>query len=144
MSCFNRAFTEKPSVDWMPAGKLPFHPGREYGGFRAILGKMPEISSVKNALQTVVKKDRLLNAVFVGSKSFVVAIGRTAYAFWLQATGLIFVLFTVIGASDLVKHYHRHTLDQKRMLLVGTLTVVCGYFTVHSFIKARRTLAKKK
>jgi hypothetical protein len=105
---------------------------------------MPEISNVKHALQTVVKKDRFLNAVFVGGKSFVVAIGRTAYAFWLQATGLIFILFTVIGASDLVKHYHRHTLDAKRLLLVGTLTVVCAYFTLHSFAKARRTVRGKK
>ena len=104
---------------------------------------MAEISNVKNALQTVVKKDRLLNAVFVGSKSFVVAIARTAYAFWLQATGLVFVLFTVLGASDLVRHYHKHTLDQKRLLVVGALTVVCGYFTLHSFIKARRTAKKK-
>jgi hypothetical protein len=104
---------------------------------------MPEISNVKNALQTVVKKDRLLNAVFVGSKSFVVAIARTMYAFWLQATGLIYILFTVLGASNLLQHYHKHDLDQKRLLIVGTLTVVCGYFTVHSFAKARRTVKKK-
>jgi|ERR1051325_9485428 len=105
---------------------------------------MAEISNVKNALQSVVKKDRFLNAIFVGSKSFVVAIARTAYAFWLQATGLIFILFTVVGISDLVKHYHRHDLDTKRLLLVGTLTVVCGYFTLHSFSKARRTMRGKK
>ncbi|HET9840303.1 MAG TPA: hypothetical protein VFR84_18895 [Candidatus Angelobacter sp.] len=105
---------------------------------------MAEISNVKNALQTVVKKDRFLNAVFVGSKSFVVAIGRTAYAFWLQATGLVFVLFTVLGASDLVRHYHKHDLNTKRLFLVGTLTVVCAYFTLHSFIKARRTVQGKK
>ena len=49
---------------------------------------MPEISNVKNALQAVVKKDRLLNAVFAGGKSFVLSVGRTFYAFWLQATGL--------------------------------------------------------
>ena len=104
---------------------------------------MPEISNVKNALQTVVKKDRFLNAVFVGGKSFVVAIARTAYAFWLQATGLIFVLFTVLGASNLLAHYHKHDLDGKRLLTVGTLTVVCGYFTLHSFVKARRTIKKK-
>ncbi len=128
----------------MRAEKLPFYLCREYPGFRAILGKMPEISNVKNALQTVVKKDRLLNAVFVGSKSFVVAIARTAYAFWLQATGLIFVLFTVIGASDLIKHYHRHDLNGKRMLTVGTLTVVCAYFTLHSFMRARRAVQGKK
>jgi len=42
---------------------------------------MAEISNVKNALQSVVKKDRLLNAIFAGSKSFVVSMARTAYVF---------------------------------------------------------------
>src|ERR1051325_10723543 len=104
---------------------------------------MPEISNVKNALQTVVKKDRFLNAVFVGGKSFVVSVSRAAYAFWLQATGLIFVLFTVLGASNLLQHYYKHDLDGKRLLTVGTLTIVCAYFTVHSFVKARRTVKRK-
>jgi len=104
---------------------------------------MPEFSNVKNALQSVVKKDRFLNAAVAGGKSFVLAVGRTFYAFWLQATGLIFILFTVLGASDLLRHYHKHTLDQKRLVIVGTLTVVCGYFTLHSFIKAKRTVRRK-
>jgi hypothetical protein len=105
---------------------------------------MPEITAVKNALQTVVKKDRILNAVFAGSKSFLGSLGRTFYAFWLQSTGLLFVLFTVGGASNLVRHYYKHDLDQKRIFIVGMLTVVCAYFTVHSFIKASRTIRRKK
>lgn len=107
------------------------------------MNPMPEISNVKNALQSVVKKDRLLNAIFAGGKSFLVSVSRTFYAFWLQATGLIFILFTVLGASDLVRHYHKHNLDQKRALIVGTLTLVCGYFTLHSFVKASRTVRKR-
>jgi len=105
---------------------------------------MPEISNVKNALQTVVKKDRFLNAVFAGGKSLVVSLSRVLYAFWLQTTGLIFLLFTGLGAADLFRHYHKHDLDLKRLLVVGALTVVCAYFTVHSFVKARRTIKKKK
>ena len=104
---------------------------------------MPAISNVKNALQTVVKKDRLLNAVFAGSKSFLVSVSRTFYAFWLQATGLIFILFTGLGVADLLKHYHKHDLDQKRILIVGMLTLVCAYFTLHSFVKAKRTVKRK-
>jgi uncharacterized membrane protein len=104
---------------------------------------MPAISNVKNALQTVVKKDRLLNAMFAGSKSFLVSVSRTFYAFWLQATGLIFILFTGLGAADLLKHYHKHDLDQKRVLIVGMLTLVCAYFTLHSFVKAKRTVKRK-
>jgi|SRR5438309_807804 len=106
---------------------------------------MPEISNVKSALQTVVKKDRILNAVFAGGKSFVVSMGRTFYAFWLQATGLIFVLFTIFGVSDLVRQYYRHNLaDHKRLFVVGAFTLVCAYFTLHSFIKASRTMRRKK
>jgi len=104
---------------------------------------MPAIPNVKNALQTVVKKDRLLNAVFAGSKSFVFSVARTFYAFWLQTTGLIFILFTGLGVADLLRHYHKHDLDQKRILIVGLLTLVCGYFTVYSFVKASRTLKRK-
>jgi hypothetical protein len=104
---------------------------------------MPQISNVKNALQSVVKKDRLLNAVFAGGKSFVVSVGRTFYAFWLQATGLIFVMFTIMGVSNLVQHYHKHDLDQKRLIIVGGVTVVCAYFTLHSFLKAKRTVRRK-
>jgi hypothetical protein len=105
---------------------------------------MPEISNVKNALQTVVKKDRILNAVFAGGKSLVVSLGRTFYAFWLQATGLIFVLFTVTGVLNLLQHYHKHDLDQKRLIIVGGVTLLCAYFTLHSFLKASRTMRGKK
>ncbi len=105
---------------------------------------MPAISNVKNALQTVVKKDRLLNAVFAGGKSFLVSVGRTFYAFWLQATGLIFILFTGLGAADLVRQYHKNNLgDHKHLLIVGAFTLVCGYFTLHSFVKASRTVRRK-
>jgi hypothetical protein len=105
---------------------------------------MPEISNVKNALQTVVKKDRLLNAVFAGGKSLVVSLGRTFYAFWLQATGLMFVLFTVLGGASLLRQYHKdHFADHKRFLIETVFTIVCAYFTLHSFIKASRTVKRK-
>lgn len=106
---------------------------------------MPEISNVKNVLQTVVKKDRFLNAAFAGGKSLVASLGRVVYAFWLQTTGLMFVLFTGLGAADLFRQYHKHNLsDHKRLAVVGLFTVVCAYFTVHSFIKASRTIKKKR
>ena len=106
---------------------------------------MAQISAVKNALQSVVKKDRLLNAVFAGGKSFVMSVSRTFYAFWLQTTGLMFVLFTVLGASSLVRQYHKdHFADHQRATIEAIFTVVCFYFTIHSFIKASRTLKRKK
>jgi hypothetical protein len=105
---------------------------------------MAQISAVKNALQSVVKKDRLLNAVFAGGKSLIVSLSRTFYAFWLQATGLMYVLFTVLGSSSLVRQYHKdHFADHQRVAIEAAFTLVCFYFTMHSFVKASRTLKRK-
>jgi hypothetical protein len=105
---------------------------------------MPEISTVKNALQTVVKKDRLLNAVFAGGKSLVVSLSRTLYAFWLQTTGLIYLFFTVAGGVSVFLEHHKHGFaDPKRLLIESVFTLVCAYFTLHSFLKARRTAKRK-
>ncbi|MCU1331524.1 MAG: hypothetical protein JWM08_516 [Candidatus Angelobacter sp.] len=105
---------------------------------------MAQISAVKNALQSVVKKDRVLNAVFAGGKSFVLSVSRTFYAFWLQTTGLMYALFTVLGGSSLVQQYHKdHFADHQRVAIESVFTLVCLYFTVHSFVKAKRTLKRK-
>ena len=105
---------------------------------------MPEISTVKNALQTVVKKDRLLNAVFAGGKSLIVSISRTFYALWLQTTGLIFLFFTVGGGASLVRQYRKDGFaDHQRVLIESAFTLICAYFTLLSFLKARRTAKRK-
>src|SRR5262249_24933987 len=124
MSCFRRGFTANSSYDWMPARVLQFYSLEGYADFRATISKMAEISNVKNALQTIVKKDRFLNAAFAGGKSLVVSVGRVVYAFWLQTTGLMFVLFTGLGIADLVRQYHKHNLgDHKRLVIVGLFTI---------------------
>ena len=105
---------------------------------------MPEISTIKNSLQTVVKKDRLLKAAFVGGKSFIVSVSRTFYAFWLQTTGLLYLFFTGAGAVYLFRRYRAdHFADLKPFLIVSAFTLVCGYFTLLSFLKAKRTSKPK-
>ena len=105
---------------------------------------MPEISTIKNSLQTVVKKDRLLKAAFAGGKSFIVSVSRTFYAFWLQTTGLLYLFFTGAGAVYLFRRYRAdHFADLKPFLIVSAFTLVCGYFTLLSFLKAARTTKRK-
>ena len=105
---------------------------------------MPEISTIKNSLQTIVKKDRVLNAVFAGGKSFILSVSRTFYAFWLQTTGLLYLFFTGAGAVYLFRRYRAdHFADLKPFLIVSTFTLVCGYFTLLSFLKAARTTKRK-
>jgi hypothetical protein len=101
---------------------------------------MPEISTIKNAVQTVVKKDRILNAVFAGGKSFIVSVSRAFYALWLQTTGLMFVFFTLGGAGSIIRQYRRdHFADHQRLTVEIIFTVVCLWFTVVSFARAKRT-----
>ena len=105
---------------------------------------MPPTSSVKHALQTVVKKDRVLNAVFAGGKSLVVSFARTFYALWLQTTGMVFIFFTLGGVGSLLRQYKRdHFADHQRVLIESLFTLVCLCFTVQSFMRAKRTGKRK-
>jgi uncharacterized membrane protein len=105
---------------------------------------MPQISTVKNALQTVVKKDRLLNAVFAGGKSFIVSISHTFYALWLQTTGLMYVFFTGAGIVYLIHEYHKnHFANRLHFWIPSLFTLICFVFTVQSFTKAKRTSKRK-
>jgi hypothetical protein len=105
---------------------------------------MPEISTIKNSLQTVVKKDRLLSAAFAGGKALVVSVSRTFYAFWLQTTGLIFLFFTCGGGFSLFRQYRAdHFADHKRFAIETIFTLVCAWFTAISFARAHRTIKRK-
>jgi hypothetical protein len=56
----------------------------------------------------------------------------------------MFALFTVLGGASLLRQYHKdHFADHKRFLIETVFTVVCAYFTLHSFIKAGRTVKRK-
>jgi hypothetical protein len=106
--------------------------------------KMPDISTIKNSLQTVVKKDRLLNAVFAGGKSLVVSVGRAFYALWLQTTGLMFLFFTLGGGASIIRQYRKdHFADHQRLAIETIFTVVCLWFTIVSFSRAKRTTKRK-
>jgi hypothetical protein len=56
----------------------------------------------------------------------------------------MFVLFTGLGVADLYRQYRHNLADHKRLVIVALFTLVCGYFTVHSFIKANRTVKRRK
>ena len=104
---------------------------------------MPQISTVKNAVQGVVKKDRLLKALFAGAKSVLVSFGRTLYAFWLQMTGLLYLMLTGTGVLYLVRQYRAdHFANHQHVWVASTTTLICLYFTALSFMKAKRTMRR--
>ena len=99
---------------------------------------MSEITTVKRAIQA--RTGGLPHALFVAGKGFVITVAKTFYALWLETTGLIFGLFTVLGGSALVRQYRAdHLADHTRFLGVTGFTLLCGWFTVVSFVRAKRT-----
>jgi hypothetical protein len=132
-----------PSFGCQP-GYLRFILSLESSDFQATINKMPQLSTVKNAAQTIVKKDRLLNAMFAGTKSLAISFGRTFYAFWLQITGLLYVALTGSGIFYLIHEYRaNHFADRAHFWVPAITTAVCFCFTIQSFMKAKRTLNRK-
>ena len=98
---------------------------------------MPELTATKRPLQS---RNRTLHAFLVAGKGFAISFAKTMYALWLEVTGLLFAVLMVAGASALVRQYgHDHFADRRRLIGVSIFTVVCAYFAVVSFVRAKRT-----
>jgi hypothetical protein len=85
-------------------------------------------------------RNRIGYAVYSGVKAAATSFARTLYVLWLQTTGLMFGVFTVLGGSAMVKLQRTHAWvnDPRRFWITLSFTVVCLGFTVMSFIKANR------
>jgi hypothetical protein len=92
------------------------------------------------AKRTLLGRNRTLNAILVAGKGFVISAAKTLYALWLETTGLIFAVLAITGVSALLRQYRAdHLADHRRVFAVCAFTLVCAYFTVVSFIRAKRT-----
>lgn len=103
----------------------------------ATIAKMPDLTATKNPLQS---RNRMAYALLVAGKGLAISVAKTMYALWLEVTGLLFGMLTVAAGSALVRQYRAdHFADHRRLAVVAGFTLVCGWFTVFSFVKARRT-----
>src|SRR5260370_42364553 len=66
--------------------------------FRATIGSMPEISTVKTPIQS---RSRLRHALFVAGKSLIISVPQTVDGPWVDGTGLIFCFLSGVGALHL-------------------------------------------
>ena len=79
-------------------------------------------------------------ALLAAAKTLLISFLRTIYALWLEVTGLIFAFLVVLGASDLIRHYRAdHHIDSKRLVSVSGFILVCAWFTVVSYVRAKKT-----
>jgi hypothetical protein len=107
--------------------------------FHDTIATMPQTSTVKPSLQS---SRRIAHALLVAGKGFAISVLKTLYSLWLEVTGLLFGMITAWGAWDLVRQYRvNHFADHSRLLVVTAVTLACAWFTVFSFVKARRTRA---
>jgi hypothetical protein len=99
---------------------------------------MPDSPALK--LSRAMVKSRLGKAPFVGARTAVMSFLRTFYVLWLQVTGFMFAVFTALGVFALVRLHKAGTFwtDHQRMWLTLAFTVVCGWFTLVSFVRAGR------
>ena len=99
---------------------------------------MPELIATK---RPVPSRNRTLHALLVAGKGFALSLAKTLYALWLEVTGLLFGVLMVGGLSALLRQYKvdPHMADHRRLFAVSAFTLVCGYFTVVSFVRAKRT-----
>jgi len=97
-----------------------------------------------SAIKSLKGQNRLSYALFCGFKAMVWSFGRTFYVLWLEMTGFIFAVFTVVSASAFVRQYQIHgwATDKRRFWATVGFTAVSGWFTVTSFVRARKTRKK--
>src|SRR5512140_1331223 len=109
---------------------------------------MPEVSTSRPAARVPARrpKNRLGSALFKGTKTVVFAFARAMYVLWLEITGVAFAAFTLMGASALVGLYRKHAWigDPRRFWVTVGFTIACGWLTIWSFWRARRTEKKAK
>jgi glycerol-3-phosphate acyltransferase PlsY len=89
-------------------------------------------------------QNRLTYAVFSGFKAVATSFGRTIYVLWLEMTGFVFAIFTVISGSALLRQYRAQAwlTDKHRFWATIAFTSVSAWFTLTSFFRARRTRKK--
>lgn len=89
--------------------------------------------------RTAASKGRIMGAILAGGKTIVVSFARTMYVLWLQVTGLIFVVFAVMGASALAMQYKKdHFADRNRFYVTILFICVCAWFGLVSFVRAKK------
>lgn len=86
-------------------------------------------------------KSRLVRACYNAGSATMRSIRRVVHVLWLELTGLLFLLFALVGGAAAVREYHRHTAGAAgsgKMLLAAFFALLFAYFGVSSFWRSRK------
>jgi hypothetical protein len=86
-------------------------------------------------------QNRWARAFYRGGSSFLESAGGAAHALWLEVTGFLFLVLSVVGAGATVREYHEYVagaVSRNRVALAALFTLLFLYFGIESFVRARR------
>lgn len=86
-------------------------------------------------------ENRWLRALYRAGSVTVQSVSRVLHVLWLEVTGLMFLLFALIGGAAAMREYHRHASGSGsagKMMLAAFFAVLFTYFGVTSFWRSRR------
>jgi hypothetical protein len=88
-----------------------------------------------------IRSHRFVDATIVAVASTTRAVGRVLRALFLELTGLLFLIFTCIGAIAGFREYQAYNagkIDAGRPLLALLFTIIFAYFALTSFWRSRQ------
>ena len=86
-------------------------------------------------------ENRWARAFYRGGGSFFSSVGHVIHALWLEVTGFLFLVLSVVGVGATVREYHRYrasTSTQVRVAIAAAFALLFLYFGMESFVRARR------
>jgi hypothetical protein len=107
---------------------------------RVTMTAMPVAPILKGPLTRALKGSRVGTAIFSSLRTLVGSFFNTFYVLWLEVTGFMFGVFTAVGIFALFRQYRAGTMgtDLKRLWLTLGFIVICGWFTLVSFMRSKR------
>jgi formate/nitrite transporter FocA (FNT family) len=95
-------------------------------------------AAVAHVAGRMARQSRLVQAVSFAARTTWRNLRRVLGMLWLEITGLFFIAFAVVFASNAWREYHRHGKASGKLLAAVCFSVLFGWFGVTSFWRARR------
>lgn len=86
-------------------------------------------------------ENRWVRAFYRGGSATLKSVGHVVHALWLEVTGFLFLVLSVIGAGATVREFRRYQIgitSQGKVALAAVFTLLFLYFGVNSFWRSTR------
>ena len=89
-------------------------------------------------------ENRWMRAFYRAGNTTVNEVGHVAHSLWLEVTGFLFIVLSLIGGGATVREYQYYAAGKAsagKIVVAAVFTVLFLYFGIESFVRSRR---KKK